>query len=188
MKEEVGMIVIGNEDVHESVTIVVGDGHAHSFARVLGDSSLGRDICERAIAIVAIESVREICIIVGVTIGPELGSWATVRIFVDFPLAVVRDEQVEQAIIVIVHPGQHRPHLLAVEEASYNPSFVGDVGECAVPVVVQQLILSNVQDINVRKPVIVIISNRDTHAVADACHILRQMLKQSTTPTNGPRA
>ena len=32
MKEEIGMIIVGNEDVYESVTIVVGDGRTHSFA------------------------------------------------------------------------------------------------------------------------------------------------------------
>ena len=149
--------------------VVVGDGHSHSLPEVLGDSRFGGDVGESAIAIVAVQSIREVRVVIGVTIGAQLGSRATVRIFIHFPLAVVGDEEVKQAVIVVVDPhGRDGPHLFAVEKASAYAGLVRKVSEGAVPVVVQQLILADIYDVDVGPTVIVIVSDRHTHSIADA--------------------
>ena len=64
MKEEVGMIVVGDKNIDESIMVVVGDGHAHSLPEELGDSRFRGDIGKGAVAIVAVQGIREVCIIV----------------------------------------------------------------------------------------------------------------------------
>src|SRR5437879_7191941 len=171
MKEEVGMIVIGHKYVYESITIVVGDGDSHAFPEVLGDSSFYGNIGEGAVAVVAVQSIREIRIIVGMAICTQLGSRAAVWVLINLPLAVIRHEQVQQAVIVVIDPGcRHGPHLFAIEKASTRPGFVGNIGKGAVPVVVQQLIPSHVYDVDVGPAIIVIVANSYAHAIADTSH------------------
>ena len=81
-------------------------------------------------------------VVVRMAIRAQFRLRAAKRVLVHFPLAVIGDEQVEQAVVVVVHPGgRNGPHLLAVEHASAHSRLVRDVGERAVPVVVEELVL-----------------------------------------------
>src|ERR1035438_2950354 len=54
-------------------------------------------------------------------IGAQFGFRAAERVLVHFPLAVVGDEQVGEAVVIIVHPGgRDGPHLLANLTLNYG--------------------------------------------------------------------
>ena len=65
------------------------------------------------------------------TIGTQVEIVA-VRIFIDFPLAVVGDEEVKQAVIVVVDPGgRHGPHFFAIKKPP--PTLALSVTSVKVP-------------------------------------------------------
>ncbi len=170
VEQQVRAVVVGHEDIDKAVAVVIRNGHAHAAAEVLRDSRLGRDVRERAVAVVAVERVRERLVVFRIAVGAQLAGQAY-RVLVHFPLAVVRDEQIEQAVVVVVQPGRGGgPHLLAAQGRALHPGFVGDVGEGAVAIVVQQLVAGDVRHEEIGPAVVVVIAHGDAHPVALACH------------------
>ena len=68
-KRKFGHGVVGDEDVHPAVVVVIGDGDAHAFAAMGGDSGSGGDVGERAVAVVVIEAVGQGLVEARVAIG-----------------------------------------------------------------------------------------------------------------------
>jgi hypothetical protein len=82
LKQQVGRKVVSHEYIHEAVAVIVGEGNAHSFAGISGDTGLFRDVGESAIAVVPIQRVVERLVasrvaIVALAGSPQYGSWLT---------------------------------------------------------------------------------------------------------------
>ena len=75
---------------------------------------------------------------------------------------VIRDEQIEQAVAVVIQPGgAGRPALVV------HAGLARDIGESPVAVVVIKNVRAEVGDVEVLETVVVVIPNRHAHAVAD---------------------
>jgi tetratricopeptide (TPR) repeat protein len=59
MKQEILLVVIRHEDVHKAVIVIIGEGHAHAPAMVLGDPRSLGDIFKRPVSTVAVKRVGE---------------------------------------------------------------------------------------------------------------------------------
>ena len=104
-------------------------------------------------------------------IGAQLGIRAAERVLIHFPFAIVGDEQVQKPIVVVVHPGSRDgPHLLAIKNTAAHTRFVGDVGEGAIVVVVEQLVLTCVNHVDIGPPIVIVIPDSHAHAIAFAGH------------------
>ncbi len=83
------------------------------------------------------------------------------------PLAIVRHEQIEAPVVVVIDPGgSDGPHLLAVKRAARYAGLGGDVGERAVAVVVEQLVAIDVGHVEIGPPVVVVVTHGDAHTIA----------------------
>src|ERR1700733_8053281 len=130
MKQEFRNRVVCDQDVYPTVVIVVGDGHAQSFARLV-DTRLVRYLGELAVAIVVIEENRSGLEDVGVAIGTITGFVLATIDVIKVPLHITGNHQVEAAVIVVVHPGgAGRP------AGTGYPRAIGHVSKGAIPIVV----------------------------------------------------
>src|ERR1039457_7550886 len=120
--------------------IVVGEGYAHSLAADLADACGRREVGERSIPVVVVKRVGKRGVILGMAVGAHIRTGPAKRVLVDLPLAVVRREQVQAAVAIVVEPaGRDRPHLLSVQHSPAHSGFVRNVGKGAVVVVMQKL-------------------------------------------------
>jgi hypothetical protein len=62
-EQEVGEVLVGDEEVHPPVAVMVRDGDAHAFARVTGNACLLGDVLESPVAAVAVENVRQLPVV-----------------------------------------------------------------------------------------------------------------------------
>ena len=167
MEEHVRGVVVGHEDVREAVTIVVGKGDAHSLPADLADARGRRHVREGPVPVVVVKRVGKRGVILGMTVGAHVRVGPAEGVFVDLPFAVVRYEQVQAAVVIVVEPsGGYRPHLLAVQHRPAHSGLVGDVRKGAVAVVMKELVLGDIGDEDVRPPIVVVISHRDADAVS----------------------
>ena len=158
--------VVGDVHVHEPVVVEISEGDAESFADRTGNSGFLRYVGERAVAVVAIEDVGQSLEVVGVTVSaiPRLG-FPTVSIGTKGPVHVARDEEVEPAVVVVVQESG--------AGAPLSRSHSGDfrhVDERAVPVVTIERVSAVVGDVDVCEAVVVVVADRDAHAVVVLRH------------------
>src|ERR1700733_1706782 len=79
------------------------------------------------------------------------------------PIEVAEHHQVQVAVVVQVHPGgAGRP------AAAGDARTLGDISERTVAVVVIELVAAISRDVEVLEPIIVVIANRNSHAVTGA--------------------
>ena len=102
-------------------------------------------------------------------VGPQPPSAQTYRILVDFPAAVVRDEEIQLAIVVVVQPaGSRTPHLLALVNWCPDSRLIRHICKSAVAVVSIQMILGHTGDVNIGPAIVIEIADRDPHIVTIA--------------------
>jgi len=77
------------------------------------------------------------------------------------PAHVVADEKIEQAVAVIVKPQCGSAEALMPEK----PARTRDVNKCSFTGVSKKPALANAADENVRKAIIIVVADRDAHAV-----------------------
>ena len=77
------------------------------------------------------------------------------------PLHVVANEEIEQAVAIVVEPEGGRAEALAFAE----PGGVGHIHECSFAGVAEKAILSDAGDENVGKSVVVVVADGHAHAV-----------------------
>ena len=77
------------------------------------------------------------------------------------PLHVIADEEVEQAVAIVIEPEGRGAEAEAVAESALG----GDVDECAFAGVAKEAVLADAGDENVGKAVVVVIADGDAHAV-----------------------
>src|SRR5207244_9913778 len=98
--QKIRALIVGDENVWITVSIEVSDGHAHSFAEVLGDSGFLGNIGERAVAVVAVERVRDRLVPLGIAVFALLARH-TNGILIHIPFHVVGNEKIQQAVVVV---------------------------------------------------------------------------------------
>jgi hypothetical protein len=166
-EEKVGHGVVGDKGIEKAVAIEVSEGNAHAFAEKGVDAGFMRDVGERSVAVIAIEAVMQRQVEVGMAVGSQALFESAVRIFVDFPMAVVHDEQVEQPVVVVVEPARaDGPHLLSMGMGAADTGFGGDVGEGSVAVIAKELVARDVGDEDVGVSIVVEVPDGHSHAVA----------------------
>src|SRR5208282_3630752 len=167
VEQEVGAVVVGNENIHEPIAIVVGNRHTHTLAEEFGDARFHGDVSKSPVAVVAVQRVGQVRVVVGMAIGAQVWIRAAVGVLVHIPLAVVGDKQVQEAIVVVVHPRRrYGPHLFAIEHATAHTRLVRNVGEYSVAIVVEELILPRVNHIDIWPAIVVVVTDGHAHAVA----------------------
>ena len=165
VKQKIRAFIIGDENVRITVSIKVSDGHTHSFAEVLGDSGFLGNIGERAVPVVAVERVRDRLVPLGIAVFALLARHAN-GIVIHIPFHVVGNEQIRQAVVVVIHPYcRDRPHLLALPHTAANAGFGGNVGESSVAIIVIKDVLPVARNEEIGVAVIVVVADRDAHAV-----------------------
>src|SRR5580693_7023188 len=100
MEEKLAHAVVRDENIGESVVIIVREGDAERASFDRGDSGPLADVFECAIAAVAIEDIRGRGEFGRRTVGLPLASanLAVLRV----PEHVSRDEQVQVAVVVVI--------------------------------------------------------------------------------------
>ena len=165
-EQEIPVVVVGDEYVHPSVTVVICDGHSHTLSNVRGNSHHFRDVGEGAIAVVVIQDIG-FAFVKGRRTGEALAGSSADSRSCKRPVQIVAHEEVKFAVIIIVHPRRrHAPELLPRRGKPGNSGFGGDIGKGAVAVVVIKDVAVEPGNINVGSPVIVIVGRGSANAVA----------------------
>src|SRR5690242_6894061 len=82
MKQEILLIVVGHEDVHKPVVVIVGEGHAHSAAVMLGDTGSLGNIFKRPVSAVAVKRVGKALEVRRMTINAQVARWVAAETIV----------------------------------------------------------------------------------------------------------
>ena len=139
---------------------------AHALADVGADAGRDRDVGEGAVAIVAEERVRQALVAVGVAVVGGLGSVAD-RLGRGVPDAVVRDEEVEPAVLVVVEEGRpHGPQRAVLGIARREAGLRRHVLERPVPAVAVEDVRPQAGHEEVGVPVVVVVGGGDAVLVA----------------------
>ena len=165
-EQEVGHAVVRDEHVHASVAVVVGDRDSHALALVRREADLLRDVGKGAVAVVAQQRVwqrlKDARVAVDAVAGlappaPDVG------LACEGPIEVVRDEEVEPAVVVVVE--KRRARLQRVTRHGHARGG-RNVLEPAVALVVIEHVVAVVGHEHVRVAVIVVVADRDALGVA----------------------
>src|SRR4051794_12328267 len=85
------------------------------------------------------------------------------------PRDIVDDEQVEQAVVVVVEPaGADGEHLSELWMHSRHPGLRRDIRKRTIAVVVKQLVVVDAGDVEVGATVVVIVGRRNAHPISSA--------------------
>jgi hypothetical protein len=136
VKEEVGDGIVGDEHIEAAILVEIQETHTHAFADVGRDSRGSRDVRESAVAIVPVEAVRQSLVILGMAMGSRFTDGAG-RLGIGRPLAVVHDEEIETAIVIVIEPaGRDGPRLTLagcrVAARARSDIFEGSVAAIAI--------------------------------------------------------
>ncbi|MFO0890856.1 MAG: hypothetical protein U0790_17135 [Isosphaeraceae bacterium] len=161
--EDIGLGVIGDEDVHPAVAVEVRREAAHAPAVPRHARALG-DVGEGTVAVVPVKDVGQACELArhpverapGLQISAERG-------LLRVESEVVRHEEVEVAVAVVVEEGGAE-----APEGTAHPGLPGGVGETA-RVVPPEGILAISGDVEVRVAVAVVIGDGHSLAVGPGC-------------------
>jgi len=94
VEQEVGLGVVGDEDVGAAIAVVIGERDAHAFADVAANTGGLRDVGEGAVAVVAVERVGEAGVHAGMAVGALAGARLDARgLGGGIPVDVVDDER-----------------------------------------------------------------------------------------------
>src|ERR1039458_9382767 len=93
----------------------------------------------------------------------------TVGLMRSVPFEIVDDQQIQEPIIVHVHPnGADRPERPIFWIGLIEPGLGRYVGECAVSVVVIERVFVHARDKDIFVPVIIVVANGNAHVIATA--------------------
>ena len=160
-EEEVGGGVVRLEDVDPPVVVEVGGHHPHPLPHEGGDAGRSARVLERPVAPVPEEDARlalepqdraegvAVDQLAGVAAGAGLRR---------VELEVVRDEEVEPAVAVVVEEGR-----AAAPEPVVDTGPRGHVAETAAALVVVEDAAAVGGDVHVRPAVVVVVPHREAH-------------------------
>jgi len=87
----------------------------------------------------------------------------------DVVVQVIHDKKIEQAVVVVIEPScGDRPRFSEVGNHTGDPRLLGYVGEGAVSIVVQELVVVDAGNVKIDEAIIVIVSDGHSHRIADA--------------------
>src|ERR1041385_743168 len=163
MKEKVKQLVVGDENVWQSVAIIIGYAYSHALSQFGADSGGRGDIRECPVAFIQEQLIGKFLIEFGMTVL-RLISEPAVGFLSPLPLQVVDDKEIEQAVIIYIHPGSaHRPQGSVFRVRFGEARLLANIREGAVPVIVIESVAVNACYEDVFEPVIVVVSNRNAH-------------------------
>ena len=145
--------VVGDEQIEPAVGVVIDQGDAERFGRRVIETGAMRDVLERPVPLVPEQ--RRALAFVGFrrAIGLRLAVERAEQILLDRPVHVVRDEEVEQTVAVVVEPRRARR-----ESGIGDPRARGDVGEPAAAEISEQVIRAERGHVNVDVAVVVVVA------------------------------
>src|SRR5205085_2816030 len=140
---------------------VVGEGDAEALAVAVRDAGLLGDVGERPVPGVVEQQVGHALIVVRMAVGAVTGLLlAAAAVGGERPGHVARDEQVEQAVVVVVEEaGAGAP------AAAANARPLRHVRKGAVAVVAIQRVAAIARQVQVGVTVVVVVGGGDAHAV-----------------------
>jgi hypothetical protein len=136
--ELVGLGVVGEEEIGPAVIVVVNDGDTESFGGGIAEAGFVGDVLEGAVAAIVPEADGRALVGFGRAVRFAFAVERAIEVGFDGPLNVIGDDEIELAVFVVVHPGGAGAEFFLTEEAG----FLGDVGEGAVAVVVEEMALA----------------------------------------------
>ena len=158
--EPVRLGVVGDEQIEPAVAVVIEQRDAERLRGRVVETGLLRRVLEPAIAEVAIERRALTFVRLGRAVRLRLAVERAVQVFLDRPVDVVGDEQIEAAVAVVVEPrGAGR------EPGVADTGRVGDVGEAQAAKVAEQAILAERGDVEIGPAVVVVVGGRGAKAV-----------------------
>ena len=152
--------VVRLEDVGPTVGVIVEDGDAERLGGRIVDARAHADVLEGAVSPVAVQDGR--LPLVGLRRAVALGGpvHRAPQVLVDRPLDVVRHEEVEMPVEVVVQPGRARPEPGVGDACRACRVLEGAVSPVAVqPVAVQH------RHVQVDEAVVVVVGGRRSQSV-----------------------
>ena len=127
-----------------------------------------RDLRECAVAVVMKELHGLGAVAIGVAIGARFGLRATADgVAARLPVAIVRDKQIDIAVVVVVDPARaHRPCWLAQRARAREACNARDVSKRAVAVIAIKKVPVYAGDKEVFVAVVVVVAHGHAHAVS----------------------
>src|SRR5215831_3012519 len=103
------------------------------------------------------------------TVAAHSALEGTIGILVHLPDAVIDHKKIKPAVVVVVEPASaDGPHLPAIHLRAGEASLYRDVGECAIAIIVKELVAGHFGEEDVGPSVVVVIPDCDSHAIASA--------------------
>ncbi len=158
--EAVRLPVVGDEQIDPPVIVVVEQRHAERLGVRVVDARRAGHVVERAVPRV-VEQRRALAVVrLGRAVRLPRPVQRAEQVLVDRPLDVVRDEQIEEAVAVVVEPGGAR------REAGIGDARpIGDIHEPPAARVAKQVVASERRDVEVGAAVVVEVGARHAHPV-----------------------
>ena len=158
MKEKLLHSVVSDVDVGETIVVAIRERHPQSSSFFRRDPGALADILECAVAAVAIKNVGCSRELFRRTVGMPLAA-AALAVF-RIPFHVAGDKQIQLAVVVIIkETRRNRP------ASSTDTRLRGHVSKAAIPVVMVKNVLSIAGDVEVGIAIIIVVADRDSHAV-----------------------
>src|SRR5450631_422008 len=103
-------------------------------------------------------------------IGPVCGTQtSTDRVGAGGPVAVIRDDQVEVSIVVIIEPGgSDRPQFSSLSIGPAHTRRLGYIRKCAIAVIAVKRVPMNSNDVEILEAIVVVVANGDAHLISMA--------------------
>src|ERR1041384_4312506 len=159
MKQELLGEIVGDENIRETVSVIVIERDTHSLAFHACNSRGGADIAKTAVAFIVKQQVRRALI----PVGPAVGMYgcAAEDIVVEIVSQVSADKGIQFAIVIIIdETRRYRPAAPAYSGLARN------IGKCSVAIVAVENVITVIRHIDIRKAVVIVIADRDTHSIA----------------------
>src|SRR6202035_24408 len=169
--------VICDTNIQASVPVVVRKGDSQAFPWFRETNSL-RDLSKVSVAVVVIHERGCWREKLGIAVRPEARLVGTAPDIAKIPFHVTQDNQIQQSIIVQVHPRR-----AAGPSATTDTSLLRDVGKRTVAIVVIKPVAAICSHKQIGIAVVVVIAYDHAHAVARSFEprFFRDVLEASVT-------
>ena len=153
--------IVGHVHVDESVSVVVRKRDAQPLARGRRDGRLRRHVGERAVAVVAIQDIRNRIEVVRVAVRPVAGLLLpAITVLLEAPVEVAGDEQVELPVVVVIEEARACAPATALDACA-----IRHVGKRSVAHVPVQGVAAEIGHIDILQAVVVVVTHGRAHPV-----------------------
>ena len=164
-EQEIALGVVGHEHVLPAILIEIGDADAHALAGHFADAGLLGDVGELPIAQIVIKPVRHADIAARVAIALAVFGGAA-DVGLGSPEGVIGDDQVQQAVVVVVEP--RGVHAERIRRFAADAGALRDIGKRAVAIIVIERVAAGAANEQVRVPVIIVVAHGHSEIEAQA--------------------